>query len=252
MTSAATVANETIRVLTFINNSVQPESHGAQEDVLAALYNLHKLSPSHTIITCPVARRNYFYMSENCLSVFGYEASYMAEHFKEMKAYFSQVHAADLADLKECIDFYYSFLKNELASDYLKFRVVFHYRFRNAESNYKYLRDEKATLMTPDKFVLHFSIIHSMPEETIFSGVKMEVFKEEKLLTKILDYKPGDAKNKLSNREKDVVRLIKQGLTTKEIASQLSLSHNTIRNIKSNMFAKFNVNNIIELLNMAN
>ena len=42
------------------------------------------------------------------------------------------------------------------------------------------------------------------------------------------------------------------GLTTKEIAAHLNISNNTVRNIKSRMFAKYKVNNTIELLNRTN
>ena len=89
-----------------------------------------------------------------------------------------------------------------------------------------------------------------MPDEAVFSGVKIEIYKNEDSLKKIVEYKPSAARNKLSNRENDLVGLIKKGLTTKEIASQLSISHNTVRNIKSKLFEKYSVNNTIELLNM--
>ena len=89
-----------------------------------------------------------------------------------------------------------------------------------------------------------------MPDEAVFSGVKIEVYNDEVSLKKIVEYKPSVARNKLSNRENDLVGLIKKGLTTKEIATHLSISHNTVRNIKSKLFEKYGVNNMIELLNM--
>ena len=250
MATAASIANQTIRILTYINNSMQPEDDGGPDDILMALYNMHKLSPTHAVITCPIHHRNFFYISENCKTVFGYDAGYMAEHFKEIQNYFSQIHAADMSDMKDCMEFLASFMKNESPGDHHRFRSIFHYRFRNAEGKYIYLQDEKATLVTEGKNVVHYSIIRTMPDEIFFAGVKMEIYKDEKGLKKIVEYKPSLSNNKLSNREKDLVRLIKQGLTTKEIACQLSISHNTVRNIKSKMFAKYNVNNTIELLNM--
>jgi DNA-binding CsgD family transcriptional regulator len=251
MTTGASLANQTIRVLAYINNSIQPEGNGAQDDVLKALYNMHKLSPTHAVITCPVNHRNFFYISENCESIFGYDARCMAEHFKEIKDYFSQIHSADTSDLKDCLEFFASFMKDESPADCHKLRAIFHYRFRNAEGKYIYLQDEKATLFTEEKKIVHYSLIRTMPVEAIFSGVKLEIYKDENVLKKIFEYKPSAIGKRLSNRENDVVRLIKQGFTTKEIAWHLSLSHNTVRNIKSKMFAKFNVNNTIELLNMA-
>lgn len=40
-------------------------------------------------------------------------------------------------------------------------------------------------------------------------------------------------------------------LTNKEIACRLNISHNTSRNIRSKLFEKFKVNNVVELLNVA-
>ena len=88
-----------------------------------------------------------------------------------------------------------------------------------------------------------------MPPEVSFNGVKIEVFKHESALKKIFEHRPMQAK-KLSSRESELVTLIKQGFTTKEIAGQLSISHNTVRNIKSKLFEKYSVNNAIELINI--
>jgi DNA-binding CsgD family transcriptional regulator len=68
-------------------------------------------------------------------------------------------------------------------------------------------------------------------------------------MTKITEFKPSAGSN-LTSRESELVTLIKQGLSTKEIAWYLNISHHTVRNIKSRLFEKFNVNNSIELLNM--
>jgi len=233
-----------------MDDSIQPEDDAVQKDILPALYTMHKLSPMHAVITCPVRHRNFFYISENCESIFGYDQRYMAEHFKEIKDYFSQINEADRNDLKECLDFFSSFIQNESPEDFHKLRAVFHYRFRNAEGKYIYLSDEKATLLSEEKEIVHYSLVRKMPNEIFFAGVKLELYRDENGLKKIYEYKPAASGNKLSNREKDLVRLIKQGLTTKEIAWELSISHNTVRNIKSKMFAKYNVTNAIELLNM--
>jgi len=48
-----------------------------------------------------------------------------------------------------------------------------------------------------------------------------------------------------------LLSFIKQGLSTKEIAWHLNISPNTVRNIKSKLFEKYNVGNSIELLNIA-
>lgn len=51
----------------------------------------------------------------------------------------------------------------------------------------------------------------------------------------------------LSTRERDITRLVAQGLTNKEIASQLFLSEGTIRNKIITIMEKLNVNNRTQL-----
>jgi DNA-binding NarL/FixJ family response regulator len=48
--------------------------------------------------------------------------------------------------------------------------------------------------------------------------------------------------------QKDIVNLIEKGFTNQEIAEQLSVSVNTVRNHKSLLFRKTNVKSSIELL----
>lgn len=54
----------------------------------------------------------------------------------------------------------------------------------------------------------------------------------------------------ITSRELEVIRLIKQGLTNKEIASYLSISVNTVNNHIANIFSKTNVRSRIDLLNL--
>ena len=251
MSTVKAIAKQSIRILGYINNTMQPQEQGAQDDIIKALYSMHKLYPTCAIITCPVSHSNFFYVSENCRAVFGYTPQFILDHFKELEYYFSRIHEADMSDLQDCMDFLESFLHNESPEDINRFRTVFHYRFRNATGEYICLHDERASLRSALGDIVNYSLIRTMPAEAVFSGVKMEVYKDGDVFEKLVDYKPSTARNKLSRRENDLVVLIKKGLTTKEIAGHLRISHNTVRNIKSKMFEKYSVNNAIELLNMA-
>jgi DNA-binding CsgD family transcriptional regulator len=250
MITGTSVANQAIRILTFLDDSMEAKSGSSQDDILMALYNIHKLSPAYAVITCPVQHGHFFYISENCKSVFGYSAEYMGEHFRVLQRYYSQIHPSDLHDVQNCMDYLKSFLQEESPGDYHKLRVIFHYRFLDPEGRYVYLKDEKAALVTALGKNIHYSLVRKTGDDVQFTGVKIELFKQDTCMEKIGEYKPLAAKSKLSAREADLVRLIKKGLTTKEIAGQLSISHNTVRNIKSKLFEKYSVNNTIELLNM--
>jgi DNA-binding CsgD family transcriptional regulator len=249
MQTETSIAKKIIRILSYPDHTIQTESN-ASDDILMALYNMHKLSPTHAVITCPVKHGHFFYISENCSSVFGYSPEYMAEHFKSLSHYLSQIHPADLNQFLDCVNYFESFMRTESVEEYHKLRATFHYRFTNAQGRHIYLQDEKASLITAGGKTIHYSLVRNISDEILFTGVKIEVFSLEKGIRKLGEHKPSASGTKLSAREKDLVRLIKTGLTTKEIAWQLNISHNTVRNIKSRMFEKFRVNNTIELLNM--
>ena len=58
------------------------------------------------------------------------------------------------------------------------------------------------------------------------------------------------ARYHITEREFEVVKLIKAGLTNKEIAAELTISVNTVNNHIANIFAKTDVGSRIDLLNL--
>lgn len=250
MITSSSLAQQTLGILRYIDRETLAAAPVESDGTLTALYNLHKLFPGCVVITCPVNHPEFFYISNNAENIFGRPAEHMAVQFRQLAGYISQIHEADLSDYKECISFFGAFMKTQAPEDLHKIRMVLHYRFHTSRGQYQYLQDEKASMITPEGATVHYCLIRTMPSDTIFNGVKLEVFKQENTLQKILEHKPSLQK-KLTGRESELVSLIRQGLTTKEIAGQLSISHHTVRNIKSKLFEKFSVNNTVELLNMA-
>ncbi len=74
----------------------------------------------------------------------------------------------------------------------------------------------------------------------------------------IQDYQRGitlpdgrDPYEQLTDREKDVLKLLVEGHTTQEIADMLVISHKTVEGHKTNLMAKLNIRNRIELVKYA-
>jgi DNA-binding NarL/FixJ family response regulator len=53
---------------------------------------------------------------------------------------------------------------------------------------------------------------------------------------------------KLSSREKDIIRLLKEGLTNREVAAKLFISELTVKTHRKNIMAKLGVRNLAALL----
>ncbi len=65
-------------------------------------------------------------------------------------------------------------------------------------------------------------------------------------LTEIFNYQ--DARHVLTPKEQEVLRAIANGLSSREVADQLGISLNTVETHRKNMFLKFNVGNVAELI----
>src|SRR5262249_45630462 len=77
----------------------------------------------------------------------------------------------------------------------------------------------------------------------------------DRLLTRIqkgdLESKPVGALASLSPRELQVLRLVAEGKTSKEIATMLDLSEQTVRSYRKTMMKKLGVNNVAGLTQLA-
>ncbi len=85
-----------------------------------------------------------------------------------------------------------------------------------------------------------------------------ELWAERKMLTQTLEsllqkvnslYEPlTEARETLTDREREVVKWVIQGMTNKEIATQLGISEKTVKTHLSNIFSKLGVSRRLQLL----
>jgi DNA-binding CsgD family transcriptional regulator len=248
MVNEGMLLRATNRVVSYIEKYVAIATPENKEEILTLFDNMHKVFPHWAIMTCPIMHSEISYVSQNASYVLGYDNN-LLEKKSFLYQFFTLVHEADQADLYDCVNFIHDFMESIPPGEHHMFRIGLHYRFKRQDGQFIYLYDEKATLsFKPGN--LYYGLFRDVTNERPFTGVKAEVYKQEITVSKIQEYKPSASRNPLSKREKELVTLIKQGLSTKEIAWSLNISHNTVRNIKSKLFEKYNVSNSIELLNM--
>jgi len=236
------------RVGYYINNHVKLAGAEKRDEVLALFESMHRVFPQWVIATCPMMHPDILYMSPNCDHVFGHDREYLIRKSK-IENYLFHVHEDDQKDLFECIKFMQRFLEDVGFEDHHRYRAILYYRFRHANGSYIHLHDEKTALYLGPSGNLYYALFRDLTEEKPFGGVKMEIYQQDETLAKIKEYRPSVKRNPMTPREQDIVTLIRKGLSMKEIAWQLGISQNTVRNIKSRLFEKYNVSNSIELLN---
>ena len=99
-------------------------------------------------------------------------------------------------------------------------------------------------------------ILKTASKEEIFdalvSALKGKKYYSNELLEMLFEVNEkknsGDETGHLTNSEMDIVRLISEGLTTKEIASKKLISFHTVMTHRKNIFRKLGVTSVSELL----
>lgn len=91
--------------------------------------------------------------------------------------------------------------------------------------------------------------IHAVHEGQIWANSALLGFVLEALSRAMpAAFRESDGLNMLSKREMDVVRLVAEGLTNKEVSSKLGLSEHTVRNYMFRIFDKLGVSTRVELV----
>jgi two-component system, NarL family, response regulator DegU len=140
----------------------------------------------------------------------------------------------------------------------------------NIFSKYPDVKVIVLTMHDSEKYILHmmemgvhaFLLKNTEPEELeqAINAVIEKDFYHNDLVASVLrknmrdkrqGHRPSFQTIELSEREKEIVLLVCQELTIKEIGQKLSLSENTVRNHRSNIMEKVGVNNMVGLVKYA-
>ncbi len=126
-------------------------------------------------------------------------------------------------------------------------RFVAQYRLRRGAGRYVGVHEEKLFYRNEQGELEHFTLLKDLP--TKLTRVQLEWFSVYELGYRRLGaYVPTAPEQVLTSREIEVVQLIREGLSSKEIAARLFISLNTVRNHRSNLFRKTNARNVVDLV----
>lgn len=243
----STLTRTAEKLITYLKNNTLEQEIKNIEDVIPIMESLKKVYPQWMLVICPMKHPTARYVSDNSEQVIGLTpADLMNEN--GYLTFYSNVLKEDQKDLSDCLSFLQNHLTQVMSTDFASYRCIFHYRYQHKNGRVVHLVDEKAALLGMGDHI-HYSLIREIAPEQPFGGVRVELYRQNGSLQKITEYRPGAQNVKLSRRETELVELLKSGLSTKEMAHRLNISHHTVRNIRQKMFEKYKVNNAIELLN---
>lgn len=244
--SHLTLVRKTQHIFSYVNLSYPPADE-VQQEVLHAFTHLHNIFPDWMICTCKLSYAGLFFISNNSKAILGFEPGYFAN--LSLEQFFGRIHPDDIAEYYTCMKLIDQLLQKEDPAVHHKFRFVFHHRWLHASGRYLHIHFEKACMLLKNNQVLQYSLVRNITQQSPFRGVKIVAFNEDEPGIKLLEYAASEDTVKLSRRESQLIPLMRQGLSVKEIAGYLAISPHTVRNMRQKLFEKFQVNNAIELLN---
>lgn len=163
----------------------------------------------------------------------------------------SRVHSEDLKK-KYKLEFQFFQLLNTIeVTERIGYEVVTKLRIKNKDEKYVFFKHRLLYISSSDdgSFWLALCLYNQLydhPEFEIPQGVIID-----NKTGKVIDHDESRFNDLLSVREKEVLKLIKHGRRSKEIAEKLSLSINTVNRHRQNIFSKLNVTNALEACRVA-
>lgn len=247
----------------MITNKITPEQLWAKQqisslDVDYDFWNKRRASieefsqMSHScIFTVDVFKERYDFASDNFAHIFGYNPVWIKTIRKQGDLLEERIHPDDRAQLIECQiehgQFIYS-LPPEERNDY---QQVFQMRMLNARQQYVNVISRHQVIQKDKngKAWIIMGVMDLAPDQTPADRIKRTVINRK--TGEILQPVVLLAEQQLTQREKEILTLIRQGFLSKEIAYKLNLSIYTVNNHRKNILAKLNAGNVIEAINKA-
>jgi len=197
-------------------------------------------------------KKEHIYHSNNMHNLFGYDLDKIEEIGTEY--YDSRIHPEDFLSLLKnglaLIKYYFQLPSSERKN----FKLQNEYRILNAEDKYIKVIEQQQVLEldTQGNLWLALSVLDISPNQEIINGITSQLVNVKTGETKQLELakKPTDT-IELSKREKQILSYVKEGLLSKEISNNLSISVHTVNTHRQNILKKLGANNSFEAVEYA-
>lgn len=226
------------------------------EEHIHKIIELDFYLPHSSTFFCITNTQNlsFEYISNNMFACIGIKNDVLKE--KGMRYFWSRIHPDDLKGWLTALNELMNFTLADIAlSDRGNMSYTWNYRFKN--SNEEYVNIIQNT--TPLQYDSENKPIIGLAHYTVISSeIKMNVCASAKMLNNNNEYETKYFNNfsqkllttSITNRERDVVRLLVLNFSSKEIAEKLNISFNTVSTHRRNILKKLNISTTGELVGM--
>lgn len=223
------------------------------EEHIKKLIELDFFYPYNTTFFCitNTVLQSFEYVSKNFKSCTGLPKEKMLDG--GMKYFWSRFHPDDIPLWVQTLKTLMEFTMNDLDPEKRnKMSYTWNFRLKNAEGNYVNIVQNT----TPLQFDGSNKPIIGLAHYTVLDArIKMDICATAKYLNNNNEYETlffSNVTNKnllttVSNRERDIIRLLLLNNSSKEISEKLNISKNTVDTHRRNILKKFNINSTGEL-----
>ncbi|OIQ38404.1 MAG: helix-turn-helix transcriptional regulator [Bacteroidetes bacterium MedPE-SWsnd-G1] len=228
--------------------------HGSLEKHIGKIIELDAFLPYSSTFFCITNTQtlSFEYVSKNMFSCLGYTP----EEFKEkgMRYLWSKIHPDDIDLWLKALN---ELMTYTLDSISLESRTKMSYTWNYRVKNNKGIYVNVVQNTTPLEFDAEGKPIIGLAHYTVLNAqIKMDVCASANLLNEQNEYETMYFNNfsqklltdGISNRERDIIRLLVLDKTSKEIALKLSISPNTVDTHRRNILKKMNISSTGELI----
>jgi DNA-binding CsgD family transcriptional regulator len=226
------------------------------ETHIKKIIDLDDYLPYSSTFFCITNTQNltFEYISKNYNTCLGLDAQDLDA--QGMRYFWSRIHPDDIENWLKALNELMEFtLSNIKAEDRLLANYTWNYRFKNAQDTYVNLVQNTTPLAldTEGKPIIglaHYTVLHG--------DIKMDISASAKLLNVENEYETIYFRNYgqkllgkgVSNRERDVIRLLVLDFSSKEISEKLNISPHTVDTHRRNILKKLNISSTGELIGM--
>lgn len=197
---------------------------------------------------------SFEYISKNMSACLGLDPVELKK--RGMRYFWSRMHPDEIEFWLKALDELMNFTLNEISVDQRSSMTYsWNYRFKNGSDDYVNIVQNTTPLEfdfdnKPIIGLAHYTVLHP--------DIKMQVCASAKLLNSNNEYETKYFNNfsqkllsdSISNRERDVIRLLVLNYSSKEIGAKLGISPNTVDTHRRNILKKLNISSTGELIGM--
>lgn len=196
--------------------------------------------------------KKYLYTSPNFNTFFGYDVEKLNTSI-EHSYLGSRIHPDDYSVFaitqKKLVDFLYT-QPSENRKDY---KHIYEFRLLNTNNEYVRVISQHQILEIDEDGnpYLVLGVADVSPDQRVSDKVKFRLINIKTGEIVALPLNEESNNIKLSKREIEILKLVNEGMFSKEISDNLSISVHTVNNHRQNILQKMNTDNAVEAINQA-